>query len=100
MHTPATANQNQLFHFVRVETCKVLLLADLHDIRSVSADIERGRALLRFFPRPQPLRPCLLAALISSLYYRYVISRQENGLYCLIPILSEALLLLYRQDAQ
>lgn len=65
----------------------------MHDILAVSADIEHRRTLLRFFPRPHPLRPCLLAALISSLYYRYVISRQEDDLYCLIPLLSEALLL-------
>ena len=65
----------------------------MYDIRAVSADIERGRALLRFFPRPHPLRPCLLAALVSALYYRYLVSRQEDDLHSLILLLSEALLL-------
>jgi ferredoxin len=65
----------------------------MHDTHAVSADIERGWDLLRFFPRPHPLRPCVLAALSSALYYRYVISRQEPELLTLIPLLAEALLL-------
>jgi CHAT domain-containing protein len=65
----------------------------MHDIHAVSVDIERLRALLHFYARPHPLRPCLLAALGSALYYCYAISWQGDNLLASIPLLSEALLL-------
>ncbi|KAI9450209.1 CHAT domain-containing protein [Russula earlei] len=65
-----------------------------HDIlQQVGADIERCRTLSPFFPRPHPLRPCILSALGSALYCRYLISRQEDDLFALIPLFAEALLL-------
>jgi len=62
-------------------------------LRSVSADIEKGRALLPFIPLRHPFRPCALAALASALFYRFLLSRQEHDLLALIPLLAEALLL-------
>ena len=62
-------------------------------LRSVSADIEKGRAMLPLITLRHPFRPCVLAALASALYYRFILSRQEHDLHSLIPLLTEALLL-------
>ena len=62
-------------------------------LRRVSADIEKGRTLLPLVPLRHPFRPCVLAALASALFCRFVLSHQEDDLLALIPLLAEALLL-------
>jgi len=62
-------------------------------LRRVSADIEKGRTLLPLIPLRHPFRPCALAALASALFYRFLLSHQEDDLLALIPLLAEALLL-------
>ncbi|KAI0297050.1 CHAT domain-containing protein [Multifurca ochricompacta] len=65
-----------------------------HDILlDVSTKIELAQKALALFSRPHPLRPCVLAALGTALFYRYLISRQGGDLCALIPVLTEALLL-------
>ncbi|KAH9952647.1 CHAT domain-containing protein [Russula dissimulans] len=63
------------------------------DLRVVNADIERFGVLPSLFPRSHTARPFAVGALGSALYYRYLISRQEDDLRALIPLFTEALLL-------
>lgn len=62
-------------------------------LRGVSVEIEKGRTLLPLVPLWHPFRPCVLAALASALYYRFLLSRQEHDLLAVIPLLAEALLI-------